>query len=583
MNNEKPKLLDRLISLVKTNPFESALIISPLFFLYLLPKLSDSIVSEVFVYIIVALLAIGTIAYIVLTWKSEEKSLIKKINNSLIFGTIFLTFGAGKGLGLLTSLEQFSNIIMLLYVFMVIIVLINLLYNVYYLKAVFNKETATFENKGVYIFGISLFYLIFMVAEPLNQAVQGTIAIPTGMNSVPMDSYVDKIFFALITIVIIYIVTTFTAFLKKEKFIPEESKNLVDVSGSVIAIIIGLLFGLVLMLIFNPSEAFKGFSVILSGGFNDGYVSMGNMIYYSVPIILTGLSVAFAFKTGLFNIGATGQLTMGAFVAVYIGIEGGALGEISPLLHWGTAIVGAMIMGGIWGSIPGFLKAYRNVNEVVSSIMLNYVAMYMNVLLIKKHIFNQAYSRTFDIKLTAATPKWNLDFLFPGSSISGTIVVAVITVVILHIILNKTTFGYELKSVGFNRSASKYAGMNEKRNIVLSMAISGAVAGLAGAMIYLSPGKFLKPENILLAEGFLGIAIALLGLSSPFGVLIAGLFYGSLQQGGYYLQLLNFKPEIIDIIIAVIIYMSALGLFLQKFIKAVLKKRPGYKEEGSDK
>ena len=372
-------------------------------------------------------------------------------------------------------------------------------------------------------------------------------------------------------------------------FKASESKLLVDTAGSLIAILAGLLFGLLLMLAVNPSQAFQGFAIIIKGGFNRGFESFGDMIYFSVPIILTGLSVAFAFRTGLFNIGATGQLTMGAFTAVYIGVEWGAIGEVSPFLHWLVAILGAMVAGGLFGAIPGLLKAYRNVNEVVSSIMLNYVAMYLNTMLIIRYIYNMDYARALDIESTAVTPSMNLHYILPDSSINGGIVVAVIIVLILHIILNKTTFGYELKAVGFNRDASKYAGMNAKRNIVYAMVISGAVAGLAGSLMFLVDGKYLQPLNVLIPEGFTGIAICLLGLSSPFGVLLAGLFYGSLQQGGYYLQLLDFTPKIIDIIIAVIIYASALGLFLQKFVLRAMKKRemmidqvPLEESEGSD-
>ena len=351
-----------------------------------------------------------------------------------------------------------------------------------------------------------------------------------------------------------------------------ESPISVSIFGSLIAIAVGLLFGFLLMLFVNPGQAIPGFFTIIRGGFRNAD-SVGNMIYLATPIILTGLSVAFAFRTGLFNIGAGGQLTMGAFVAVLIGVKGGFLGDISPLLHWGVALVAAALMGGLWGAIPGLLKAYRNVNEVVTSIMLNYVAMYLNTLLIKEFIYNVDFARALDIEGSAATPTFLLDNLFPGSSINGGILVAVLLVVVLHIVLNKTTFGFELKAVGFNRDAAKYSGMNAKRNVVYSMIISGAVAGVAGALIFLVDGKHLKPENILLTEGFTGIAISLLGLSSPFGVLLAGLFYGSLQQGGYYLQLYDFKPEIIDIIIAVIIYVSALGLFLQQFVLKRMKKR----------
>lgn len=413
--------------------------------------------------------------------------------------------------------------------------------------------------------GFSLFLFIFIIPQLFEDS----------------DLIISLIRGIIFSIVVGYLVYKFLLFRRNNpNFVPSESKLVVDAGGSLVAIIVGLLFGLLLMLLVNPGQAFYGFSIILRGGLNRNFKSLGDMIFFSVPIILTGLSVAFAFRTGLFNIGATGQLTMGAFAAVYIGVEWGALGDIHPLLHWGTALLFAMIAGGLFGAIPGLLKAYRNVNEVVASIMLNYVAMYLNTMLIVAYIYNRDYARALDIKETAVTPIMNLDLIFPGSAINGGIVVAVIVVIILHIILNKTTFGYELKAVGFNRNASKYAGMNSKRNIVYAMMISGAVAGLAGGLMFLVAGKHLKPENILIPEGFTGIAISLLGLSSPIGVLLAGLFYGSLQQGGYYLQLLNFTPEIIDIIIAVIIYASALGLVLQKFVKMILKRKFLEKEDG---
>ncbi len=361
-----------------------------------------------------------------------------------------------------------------------------------------------------------------------------------------------------------------------------ENKVFIDVISSIASIIAGLMVGFVVMYLINPRQAFIGMEIILRGGTYSGVKSLGNMIYYAVPLVLTGLSVAFAFKTGLFNIGAAGQLTMGAFVAVYIGVRWTGLGDISPFLHWGVAVIGAIIAGGIWGSIPGLLKAYRNVNEVVSAIMLNYVAMFANSILIKKYIYDAGRARAMDIALTAQTPTWGLDKIFIGSSINIGIFVAILVVIILHIILYYTTFGFELKAVGFNRNASKYAGMNEKRNIVLSMTISGAIAGLAGAMMFLVIGKNLIAENVIISQGFTGIAISLLGLNTPIGVLLAAIFYGSLLQGGFYIQLLDFKPEIIEIIIAVIIYFSALSLFLQKFVVNALKKKSAEEDKPKD-
>lgn len=345
-----------------------------------------------------------------------------------------------------------------------------------------------------------------------------------------------------------------------------ENKVFVDILSSVASILAGLLVGFIIMYIVNPEQAVQGMGIIIKGGFYKGDKSLGNMIYFAVPLVLTGLSVAFAFKTGLFNIGATGQLTMGAFAAVFIGVRWTAIGEVSDFLHWFVAVLGALAAGAAWGALPGLLKAYRNVNEVVSSIMFNYIAMFLNSILIKELIYNQERARAMDIAWSAQTPTWGLDKIFEGSSINIGIFVAILAVAVLHFILYHTTFGYELKAVGFNKDASKYAGMNERRNIVLSMMISGAVAGLAGAMMYLVIGKNLLAENVLIAEGFTGIAISLLGLSTPIGVFLAALFYGSIDRGGFYIQLLEFKPEIIDIIIGVIIYFSALSLFLKKYV-----------------
>ncbi len=347
------------------------------------------------------------------------------------------------------------------------------------------------------------------------------------------------------------------------------SPTRVSASSSVLAIVFGLLFGLVLMFIVNPVEAFPAFFTVITGPFQDGTRSIGNMFYRSVPIILTGLSVAFAFRTGLFNIGATGQLTVGALTAVYIGVNWTFLGSF----HWVVAVLGALVAGAIWGSIPGLLKAFRNVHEVVTSIMMNYVAMYLNTLIIMNYLYDSQASRTAHPAPSARIPVLFLQDILPRSSINIGIFITIALVAIIHIILKRTTFGYELKATGYSQDAARYAGMNEKRNVVLSMVVAGAISGVAGAMMYLVPGRHLPYETTLIMEGFTGIAIALLGLSAPIGVFLAGLFYGALNQGGHYMQLYDFRPEIIDIIIAVIIYFSALSLFLQHFVRRFIKKR----------
>ncbi len=352
--------------------------------------------------------------------------------------------------------------------------------------------------------------------------------------------------------------------------------NSINVISSVLAIVMGLIFGLILMFIVNPSNALLGFWTILSGPLSD-MRNMGFLIFYSTPIILTGLSVAFAFRTGLFNIGATGQLTVGAFFGLYVGVNWTFLGPF----HWLVAILAAALGGAIWGGITGMLKAYRNVNEVVSSIMLNYVALYMVNLLILSTIYG-GRSEAMRPASSAQLPVLFLDNLFPRSPINIGIFIALFVAAILHIILNYTTFGYELKSVGLSRSAAKYAGIKEKRSIVTSFLIAGAIAGIAGGIMYLVGDRTFRINEQLLEQGFTGIAIALLGLSSPIGVVLAGLFYGSILRGGDAAQRI-FREEIIDIIIAVIIYFSALSLFTKQVISNMVRKRTKKEVEIAEK
>ncbi len=551
---KKENFFVRLFNYIKTNPLYSSIFIFPILFMYLVPAIVS--LSDVVVYVFLALYALlaGYVFYD--TSKSDDSK--EKYQRGVLISIFFVIFGVGKSMMLLTDVESFGLVNTLFYIVVVALVSVNVLVATKHLMAFSKEETREEKSLLPLVFGFSAYALIFLLAKPVTLA-----------NPASFEPLIDLILVSIVLITINYLVNSVARMFMKGNVNLVESKRFVDVAGSIVAIIIGLLFGLAIMLAFNPTQAFEGFGIIIQGAFYDGFVSFGDAIFYAVPIILTGLSIAFAFRTGLFNIGATGQMTIGAYFAVYIGIKWGFLGEIHPLLHWGTAVFFAAVAGGVWGLIPGLLKAYRNVNEVVTTIMLNYIGMYAVTMMIKNNIYNQMAARTESIELTAANPTFNLDFLIPGSRLNGTIVVAVLVAVILHIILNKTTFGYELKAVGFNRDSAKYSGMNAKRNIALSMAIAGAVAGIAGAMIFLAPGKFMKPENTLLGEGFTGIAIALLGLSSPFGVVLAGLFFSSLQRGGYYMQLLNFKPEIIDIILAVIIYASALGLFLQKFVKSL--------------
>lgn len=342
--------------------------------------------------------------------------------------------------------------------------------------------------------------------------------------------------------------------------------------SSLIAIAIGLLFGLIILLVSNPSQALEGFVTILTGAFQD-MRSIGRIMYFATPIILTGLSVGFAFKTGLFNIGTPGQFIVGAFGAVIVGVKLPQLGGV----QWLVALLAAIILGGLWALLPGILKAFANVHEVIASIMMNYIGMYLVNYLVMNTVFDRLRNQSQGVAKTAIIPKLGLDKLFPRSNVNAGFLIAILAAVLVYIILNKTTFGYELKAVGHNRDASKYAGINEKRSIILSMVIAGALAGLGGGLLYLAgTGKFIEVVDVLAAEGFTGIPVALLGLSHPFGILFAGLFIGYITVGGDYMQLYDFVPEIIDIIVASIIYFSAFSLIVKNIItRGRMKLRGG--------
>lgn len=346
--------------------------------------------------------------------------------------------------------------------------------------------------------------------------------------------------------------------------------------SSIAAVLIGLLVGFLILLVSNPAQAGDGIAMILTGALTHGKKGAGQVFYYATPIILTGLSVGFAFKTGLFNIGTPGQFIVGALAAVFVGIRLVLPGNI----HWAAALLAGMAAGALWGLIPGILKAYFNVNEVIACIMMNYIGMYFVNFTVKgtKSIFDSLKNQSQPVAATAEIPKMGFDTLFPGSSVNGGILIAVILVILIQVLLKRTAFGYELRAVGYNKDASRYAGIREKRSIILSMGIAGALSGIAGSLLYLAgSGKHIEVVDVLASEGFTGISVALLGLSDPAGILIAGLLIAYLTAGGFYLQLLQFSREIIDIIVAVIIYFSAFALIMQSFIAKLQKKRENKK------
>lgn len=363
-------------------------------------------------------------------------------------------------------------------------------------------------------------------------------------------------------------------FLKNDKLKKVfKSKGMSSFYSSLIAITCGLIVGFIVMLIINPTQAFAGLGNVIAGGFSGGNVGIANVFYYATPIIMTGLSVGFAFKTGLFNIGATGQYTMGMYFALYAAFMWQNV--IPNAILWIVCILMGILGGAIWGIIPGLFKAFLNVNEVITAIMFNYIGMYLVDMLIKNNgaMFTATQQRTKIPPIASNVPKMGLNYIFPNTNINGGILIAILAAIILWVILNKTTFGYELKACGYNKEAARYAGINSRQKIIVSMVIAGAMAGLGGALMILAGNSNIyEPINSLAANGFTGIPVALLGMSNPLAIVVAGLFISHLQRGGFYIQLLNFSPEIIDVIIGVIIYFSAFALIFKNILATLSAK-----------
>jgi len=387
----------------------------------------------------------------------------------------------------------------------------------------------------------------------------------------------------------------------KESFLQREGTR--SVLASLLSIVIGLAFGALAILIvgllsadLGLESAWEGIRLIFGGLFSTGRgaagelswgfngQNIGNMLFRATPLIMTGLSVAMAYKTGLFNIGAPGQYLIGTLtsLAIALGIPAGTL---PGWLVWVLAFCGAMLAGALWGAIPGALKAFLNINEVIACIMTNWIAAnfvtwmfsisnFKNVAENTKssYIYKTTYGLVNGAYVSGegiATAKLGLDRLFPGSQVNGGILIAVVFAIVVHVMMSKTTFGYELKACGANRHAARYAGIADRRNIVLSMAIAGSLSAGGAALYWLSGNTefFWSTYQALPAIGFNGIPVALLAVCNPIGVIFTAIFMSMLTVSG--LQLTNltaYNEYITDVIISVIVYLSAFSLVIKLWL-----------------
>ncbi len=315
---------------------------------------------------------------------------------------------------------------------------------------------------------------------------------------------------------------------------------------------------------YNP---IAGYGALWNGIFGDIYF-MGETIRQITPYILAGLAVAFAFRTGLFNIGVEGQLIVGWFAAAYVGLAF----DLPKIIHVPAAMLAAAVAGGLWAFVPGILKAKFRVHEVIVTIMMNYVALHTTNALIRQ--ISDGGDRMDKIHESASLRSAFLENITDYSRLHTGIFVALLSVLVMWFILEKTTTGFELKSVGFNQHASEYAGMNVNRNIVLSMVISGAFAGLGGAMEALGTFEYVSVKGGFTGVGFDGIAVALLGANTPLGVIFGAVLFGSLKYGS--LNMPNeagIPTEIVSIVIAIIIFFVASSYVIRLFLERISKSK----------
>ncbi len=331
---------------------------------------------------------------------------------------------------------------------------------------------------------------------------------------------------------------------------------------TIIAILIGFVAGAIVLALagINPATTYgKLFDSIFG---QTKYLVYS--VVYGVPLIFAGLGVAFSFRTGVFNIGAEGQFVVGALVSCVLGIKL----DLPAVIHVPLCILAAAAAGALWSMIAGVMKVKRGINEVLSFIMLNWIAFYLsNYVVNLKGIKADGKEATVDILESAR-------ILFPKEILTATgcksfnygIILAVAAAIAIWFIINKTTLGYELRSVGFNRFAATYGGINANAAILKAMAISGAMAGLGGAMQIL--GNQMRIAQFASQEGygFQGITVALIAGSNPIGCIISGLFYGAMKYGGQKLSLVGAPKEVLDIIMGTIVIFIALSHILKKLL-----------------
>ena len=338
------------------------------------------------------------------------------------------------------------------------------------------------------------------------------------------------------------------------------------IMASLLCIVLGLLIGYIVLLIINPSGAGEAIKTILLNFLtrSSGPAKMkalGNTLAKTAPLLMCALSICFCYKVGLFNIGAAGQYEAGACIGLFA-----ALAWHMP---WYVCLILSAVAGAIVGAISGFLKAYRNVNEVISGIMLNWIMLYLANTILKNPMVKDVAS-PYTIRLSAGNPSALMPSGLLGkvftnnNTVTRAITLSIIFAIIIWVILNKTKFGYELRATGFNKDAAKYAGMKEKKNIIITLAMGGALAGIGASFLFLTGyQEWSTTQTSVPGMGFNGIAATFLGGLHPIGTIFASFFIQSITDGGALIDKSVYPSQISDLISSLIIYLCGFVLFFK--------------------
>lgn len=349
---------------------------------------------------------------------------------------------------------------------------------------------------------------------------------------------------------------------------------------SLICVILGVFIGYIVLLFINPTGAGKAILAVIKNFFfyPEGPARakyFGGTLVKAAPLVMCSLSILFAYKVGLFNIGVAGQYVAGAGACLYAGL--------AWQCPWYVCLLLAIAAGALLGAFSGVLKAYCNVNEVISGIMLNWIGLYtVNILLTNVKEAASPYTNNLaSFNASALLPTMGLDKLFGNNQyVTIAIPLAILAAIIIAVILEKTKFGYELRATGNNKNAAKYCGMKEKQNIIITLIIGGGLAGMGAALLYLTGmEQWSCSQSSVPGMGFNGIAAAFLGCLDPLGSLLSSFFIQHITNGGGYVDKTMYCSQISDLISSIIIYLCGFVLFLRQFINSRIAKAEERKAE----